>query len=422
MVAIPINPSDYRRTVAGEPELKIQNRYFEENPTNQQNQVGLLARPVLRKLVEKGEGPIRGIYNQPGAFDDALFWIGHDTLYRLDTDGTITTIGSGIYGSGLRTRVRFAATGNIGATPEYLFITGGRSLYVYTDDSLAEGTLTASGAIADGDEIEIDSIHYRWTTGDVDSGSPDGSSSDPWLVALGADNEAALANVLDAINADGTAGTTYSTDLTEHSTVRAVDSDSTTLNVESKENGSTGNSTTTTVVTGANISWGNSTLTGGGSGTFEQVSVPDNVGVVDVGHVNGYVIVVIAQGYGVNGRFYWIEPGEKIIRPLNFATAERAPDPLWSVRVTGDQFWLPGTSTTEVWYPTGNLDAPFQRIQGRLFDRGIWGGTDVQIRNTVVLVDQDGIAYAITDAPRRISNSGIEERIRRAMAEQERHI
>ena len=44
----------------------------------------------------------------------------------------------------------------------------------------------------------------------------------------------------------------------------------------------------------------------------------------------------VVQGADKNGRFYWIEPGEHVIDPLNFATAERLPDPVLSVRAVGD--------------------------------------------------------------------------------------
>jgi hypothetical protein len=136
---------------------------------------------------------------------------------------------------------------------------------------------------------------------------------------------------------------------------------------------------------------------------------------VSVGVIASFTICVVAQGQGKNGRFYWIEPGEVIIDPLNFATAERSPDPVWNVVVVGDQFWLPGTSTNEVWYPTGDALAPFQRQQGRLFDKGVWEGTIVQVKDDVMAVGTDGTVYRIGAEPVVVSTPGIAQRLREAI-------
>lgn len=284
MVSVTLGTSDWRRGVANEADILVRNRYFEANPTNLQEQVALISRPGLKRFKDVGTGPIRALYSQPGSFNDALFIVSGDTLWRLDPDETLTSIGSGIYGTDVGSFPSMTATGKIEAVPEYLYLADGRNLWLY-----------------------------------------DGS-------------------------------------------------------------------------------------------TFTVVVTPDDVGIVSVAFVSSYVICVVAQGYDMNGRFYWIEPAETTIDPLNFATAERAPDPIYSVRAVGDQFWLLGTNSTEVWYPTGDLDAPFARVQGRLFDRGVWGGTDAQIKDSVMLVDNDGIVYRITGGgPQRVSNNSIEERIREAI-------
>jgi hypothetical protein len=135
-----------------------------------------------------------------------------------------------------------------------------------------------------------------------------------------------------------------------------------------------------------------------------------------VAFISGYVIVVPAPAEGFKGRFYWIEPGEVTILPINFATAERSPDPIVSVRAVGDQFALFGTTATELWYPTGDVLAPFARSQGRVFERGVWEGSDVQIKDTLVLMDTDGVIYRIDGSgPQRISDNSVEERTRNAI-------
>jgi len=116
--------------------------------------------------------------------------------------------------------------------------------------------------------------------------------------------------------------------------------------------------------------------------------------------------------------FYWIEPGDLTIDPLNFATAERSPDPVWEVVVVGDQFWLPGASTNEIWYPSGDALAPFLRQQGRLFDTGVWEGTILRVKDEVMAVGSDGTVYRIGAGPQPVSTPGIAQRIREAINRQ----
>ncbi len=410
LTKIPLARSCYQRNVAQVPEMRLINRYFETDPTDQEDQASLLSRPSLRRWITGlGDGPIRAVYSQPGTFDEALFVVSGYEVYRVDRDESTALIGT-LDSTTLDSFVSMAATDD-----PYLFMCDGGTLWVYSDDGFAIGTLTSTGAIANNDTILIGTVYYKWTSGSVDAGTPAGNVGNPWLVALGASVTEALANMRSAINATGTAGTTYSTVLIKHTTVEATSSSATTLKVRAITAGTGGNAIATTDPVGANIAWGGATLAGGGTDSFTPVVTPDDVGIVSVGYIASFVICVVTPGEGFNGRFYWIEPFENTIDPLNFATAERAPDPCWSVRVAGGQFWLPGTNTNEVWYPTGNELAPFLSLQSRVFDRGVWEGSDVRVKDSVILVDQDGVVYAIGDRPTRISTHGIEERIRRAM-------
>lgn len=419
MTAVQLGLSDWRRQMALAPDIALVNRYFEQTPDPEHGPVSLLARPGLKKAIEYGQGPVRAMFSQPGSFDGDLFVVGYDTLYRIETDGTVQTIGAGIFGADLSASPSMAATAQLGSTPEYLYIADGRILWRYETGVKARGILTLSGAISAADEVRIDDTYYEWTAGSVDSGTPAGTSGSPWLVALGADDEESLQNLTQAIGATGTAGTTYSTALTAHPTVEVVANFATQLTVDAITGGSDGNSIVTTE-TSAGLSWGSGTLTGGSGGVLVQVPTPDDVGMVSVAYIAGYVICVCAQGEGVNGRFYWIDAGATTIDPLDFATAERAPDPAWSVRAVGDQFWILGSSSVEPWYLTGQGAAPFARQSARVFDRGVWQGTDVQVKDAVVIVDvQDGSVYSVGgQGPQRISDNSIEERIRKGMAAQ----
>jgi hypothetical protein len=264
--------------------------------------------------------------------------------------------------------------------------------------------------------VRSGAVYYTFTTGSVDAGTPDGTSGNPWLVALGGSNADALQNLFAAINASGTAGTQYSTALTEHPLVSATQFTPTDLFVSADESGIAGNSIVTTE-TGANLAWGGGTLANGGTPSLTQVPVPEDMGAISVAHINSYVIVIPVQDEGEDtvGKFYWIKPGEITIDPLDFATAERAPDKLHQVIVFGDMFWLLGQKTTEPWVTVGDIAAPMRRMNGILFDRGSWEGTAVQVKDSLIVADEDGGVFQIGGGQRRISRPDIEERIRRAM-------
>lgn len=418
MVTLPLGTTDWKRTNAQEPAIPVRNRYFEKNPTNLIEGSALLCRPGLKRWQTVGNGPIRGLYSQPGSFEDALFAVSEASLYRIDQDDSQTAIGSGIWGTSLKANVSMAATARIGSTPEMLYIADGAVLWLYMANAYAYGTLTATGAIANGDKIKIDTVYYQWTSGSVDTGTPDGSTGNPWLVALGSTNADALNNMAFALTLEGTAGSTYSTATTVHPTVNYRSYTSTALVVQAISAGSGGNSIATTVETGVSIAWAGATLANGGSDSLTQVEVPDALGIIAVTVIDSYVIAVVAQTTDYKGRFFWIEPGENFIRPLNFATAEQRPDPLHGCRTVGDQLWLLGSNSTEIWYPTGIADTPFARTQGQMFDRGTWEGTDVQVKENLFIVDSTGAVYNLAGGLNRISSPGIEQRIREAMRDQ----
>jgi hypothetical protein len=147
--------------------------------------------------------------------------------------------------------------------------------------------------------------------------------------------------------------------------------------------------------------------------------MPDDVGAISVAHFNSYILVAPVQGNDVNGRFYWIDPGETFVDPLNFATAERSPDPINQIVALSDRFWLLGQSSSEPWITTGNLDAPMIRMQGILYEQGAWPGTGVKVNNGIILVDQFGDVYQVAGGLKMISRPDISEMIRDAIAYQQ---
>lgn len=420
---IPLGNSLSVRTVTEDVSIVLQNRYFEVDPANLTEQSSLITRPGFKKWLTISASPIDNIFYQAGSFNNSLFAASGRALYRIDTNETVTNVSSAIFnnlfGTFGRTTVNMAATASIGSTPEYLWMADGINLWVYAASSCARGTLTASGTISNGDKVNINGTYYQWTSGSVNSGTPAGTNSNPWLVRLGGSAILSLATLRAAINLTGSVGVDYSTATVIHPTVYGFNSPFTpTLTIYAKSFTSSGNSITTSVSVGAGISFGASTLSGGGSPGVSQVVMPNDYGVIDLCFTAGYIVVIVGEGYGVNGRFYWVNPGEVVVNDLNFATAERSPDPLLSIEAVDDQFWLFGPNTTEIWYPSGDFNTPFQRLQGKLFTGGVWPGSTCKIREVVMVIDSNGVVYAVDNGPQRISTNAIEETIRKSFASQ----
>lgn len=408
MTTVPLGHGAYKRSYAQEPEIQLLNRFLEANPTNQVEQVSLLARPGSRYFIGAGAGKVRVMDHQQGVFNNDLFFVVNDTLYRYDGVTAPIALGGTIQGTG-QPSMTFVA----GAGYQHLFIADGLTLQYYDGEATAKGTLTVSGgSIAAGYVVRIDAAYYSWTAGSVDAGTPAGTIANPYLVALGANDTAALANMIHALNLTGVAGTTYSTATQINVNVEGRVSDGTTMQVQARVRGAAGNSIVTTE-TGANTAWGAATLEGGGAQALNGVVTPDDVAMVSLATLGSHVVCVVSNSQ----RFYYILPGETTIDALNFAEAESEPDQIIMALRVGDSLWLFGQSATEVWYLTGSLDPTdpaFAPQKGLAFSQGMIGGTAVQVRNQIYLVAEDQIAYKVVGGVGRISTNGIEERIRQA--------
>jgi hypothetical protein len=410
----------YSRQVARTPIIPQHNRFVESVPTLTDGPVSAIARPALKFLSNLGTGPIRGIHTAPGIFGNKAFVVNGNDLNTVDPqDGAqtlVATISTNPVGD-----VSWAPVAQISeSVPSRLFFAEGRVLWVYNENAEAVGLLQSS-AIANGDQVEINGVYYEFTNASVDAGTPAGTSGDPWLVALGGDLAITTRNLFYAINAnEGTAGTDYSTATTAHPTVRAYAYSGGDLFVAAIDVGTVGNSYSTTE-TGANMAWGAATLTGGGTTRVRQVNVPGDVGAISVTSINSYVIVIPVQSEELNtvGKFYWIEPGDDFIDPLNFASAERSSDLINQTLTFRDQYWLFGSETIEAWITTGDPEAPMQRYSGVLVDRGSWEGTAVRVRDSMIFVDDQGGVFRVAGGgAERISRPDIEERIRRGIQQQ----
>lgn len=412
-------PRDFKRGVAGGDELILRNRYFESNPHLSDDGASLLARPGMKFLLELGEGPVRGIYAEEGSFDGDLFVAHGLDLTRVNRFKETTLIYSGLFNPDYGV-VNMTSTAPIGTVPEYLFFADGRNLFVYIENGYAKGQLT--GTPVNTDVVRIGAMYYRFTSGSVDAGSPAGTVGNPWLVAVGLSSVISFDNLAAAVGLTGDAGVQYSTAITVNSQAKMVSTATGVAVFRATATGVLGNSVVTTETGG--LTWTNGgTMTGGGSPSASIVEMPEDVGAFDVATINSFVIVLPVQEGEMQGRFYWIEPGETTVDPLNFATAERSPDGVLGVEVLGDQFWLPGPGSTEVWYVSQDPINRMQRLQGVVFDRGTWEGTAVAIHGLLFVVDATGAVFQISGgAPKRVSTPDIEEQIRKSIEEQQRYI
>lgn len=100
--------------------------------------------------------------------------------------------------------------------------------------------------------------------------------------------------------------------------------------------------------------------------TIHTIAMPDDRPVGSVACIDGSFLLSQQNYY----RFYWLRPGESDPDPLSFASAERSPDGIMGFAILSDEIWIIGQSNVEVWQTTGDLDAPYVRIAGRVYSYG----------------------------------------------------
>jgi hypothetical protein len=345
-------------------------------------------------------------------FNGDLFVNCGQVLHRWD--GVTDTIVSGIIQNDGPPSVAWVK----GAGYQRLFIADGLLLQYYDGGTHAAGLLTKAGTVTS-EIVRVGSVYYTFNDA-VNSGSPVGTLANPWRVRLTGDP---LQNFEDTIMFNGTPGFTFSAALGGASgivTARAAGGPpATTMQVEAKVESAAGNAIQTTVTGGTPgvLTWGAATLTGGGVHVLHGIAMPDGSPAKAVCSLKGYCLVAV----GKSQQFYWVNPGEIVIDPLDFANKESSPDNIQDIVRVGDNALVIGESSTESWYLTGQIDTPFAPVAGRVYNRGALDGTAVVVKDSVILVGDDGVCYQIGYSSggnaeygvNRISNHGIEERIRR---------
>lgn len=406
--------SDFDRAFGDLPPASLKNRFFEENPL-QGKKKAAVARPGTVTLGNYGTGPIRKIFSSPGLFQGALFFVSGNTMYRREIDGTTVAMNGVIYGDG---EVSICVVKGLGY--QRLFVADGARLQFYSGGSVATADISFSGGgnAVDLDQVEVNGTYYAWETptlGLVSDGL--GTAVSPFKVAIGANWDASMDNLRSAITFDGTSGATYSATIGGQNAEVTAAFVTPTLTISARDDTAAGNLLTISnpIDSGGNISVPVGGLfENGGSHGLNGIEMPDGLPPTQVVSLKSYVVVAV----GSTDRFYWVEPAAILINPLNFATAESAPDEIVSLQVLQDTLWFIGQTVTEIWYPTGAIALPFSPVAGRVYNRGALQGTVVNIKGTLYLVDQDYIVYAISGGPKRVSNHGIEEQIRLSVAEE----
>jgi hypothetical protein len=374
---------------------------------------------------------VGGVYYTWGAIHNAQ---GTITFTGVQTANQTITIGTEVYtfvkSATQPFEVTIGPTANTSAVA-LLDVINSNSLLVTATINLNVITLTAklSGSIGNyslaSTASNVTLSGAAMTGGTV---TANGSSSHPYVV--NPDNASAASDPMNqlilAVMATGIPGVDYSSSITGPNTfVRALGDGNTPgviVTFQALTAGSAGDSITFTVTGGSALAAdGSGTLGGGGLHVLQGCTMPDGVTPQSLTQVSSYVLVSVAN----TQKFFWINPGEIVIDPLNFASKESSPDPIDMMRAVGDQVLIMGSRSTENWYATGVFTAPFAPIQGRVYARGVWPGSATVVDDGIFLVGDDGRVYSIgfqpgdnTDAAwgvARVSNNGIEERIRYQM-------
>ena len=199
--------------------------------------------------------------------------IGTSAATALDNLKAAINLSAGagsVYGTGTTKNTSVVATDNTDTTQKVVARvpgTAGNSIAVSeTSDHLSWGGSTLGGGV-DAETVSINGRAYSFVTVLSEINGADAIADQ---VLFGSDSSVALDNLKLAVNAEGTAGSSYSTGTIKNADVLATTNESNAQTFEALVSGSAGNAitTTTTIVNG---SFGGATyLSGGSDATAEE--------------------------------------------------------------------------------------------------------------------------------------------------------
>lgn len=147
------------------------------------------------------------------------------------------------------------------------------------------------------------------------------------------------------------------------------------------------------------------------TGVFAQITDPDMPKSSHVIFIDGYFLMNQVD----TGRF-WITSlyDGSSIDGLDFASAEGSPDNIVGICALRRQMWAFGTHSVQVFYDSGNVDFPFDSINGVFMEIGCIAKHSIaNVDNTVFWLgsnkDGAGVVYMANGyQPQRISTNAIE--------------
>lgn len=146
------------------------------------------------------------------------------------------------------------------------------------------------------------------------------------------------------------------------------------------------------------------------AGTITQITNPNFLGADVVYFLDGYYVF----NKPGTGQFQITGLYNTDIDSLDFATAEGSPDLLVSLIVDHRELWLMGQNSTEVYFNSGNVDFPFERIQGAFIEQGCAAKFSVaKMDNSVFWLSADDrgqgmVMRAVGYQPQRVSDHALE--------------
>lgn len=171
----------------------------------------------------------------------------------------------------------------------------------YVPGTHAVSVFTSSGVVVDGEIITIGTTVYRAKA----------IPSQPYDVAMGANAEAFLSNLYNAINGFGTG---FYVGTAKHPSVVAVAKDATTITVRGRVPGTSLNNVATTTDF-ANGSWADTTL-GGGTGASDA-GVTTAAATVTIGAITYTFVDALSETYGADAIPYQVLAGANVAASLD---------------------------------------------------------------------------------------------------------
>jgi hypothetical protein len=147
---------------------------------------------------------------------------------------------------------------------------------------------------------------------------------------------------------------------------------------------------------------------------FAQITDPDFEGAVTVCYLDGYFVF-----NPPNSQTIWVSQllDGTSIEPLDFASAEGAPDGVVGIINDHKELWIFGTDTTEVWYNAGGQDFPLAPIQGAFNEVGCVAAFSIaKLDNSIFWLGTDprgqGVVYRADGyVAKRVSTHAVEWQI-----------